>query len=196
MEYEPLNTYTAERIEKGSRFIGICTPCRTLEQFEGFYSDLKDHYQDASHIVYAYQIKSHQSLLTRFSDAGEPSGTAGKPVLNHLIGHSLINTALFVIRYFGGTKLGASGLIRAYGNSASDVLKECKVSEYIEYVDCTIEYSYAIKKTLDRLFSRHKILLQSTKYSDFLISEIKIPLKFVDIFKEEISSYGLNIKKD
>lgn len=118
VEYKTvLNYATAEYEEKKSRFIASIKPVATEEEAVEFINQLKAKYWDASHNVYAYCIGG-DNIVRRFSDDGEPSGTAGLPVLEVIKRMELQDLVVVVTRYFGGTLLGAAGLVRAYGKSA------------------------------------------------------------------------------
>lgn len=131
-----------EEIIKKSRFIGIIQPCQSESEVLRLLKNLHEQHPNASHIVYAYRIQSPDGLLCRFHDAGEPSGTAGKPIFQHLEGKQLIDLILVVIRYFGGIKLGAGGLTRAYGNVARQVIENAEIADYIEKVTLQLVLDY------------------------------------------------------
>lgn len=117
-QYKTVSCFaTAELEEKKSRFIASVKPVSSEEEAIGFINELKTKYWDASHNVYSYYIGGN-NIIQRFSDDGEPSGTAGLPVLEVIKKAGLQDVAVVVTRYFGGTLLGAAGLIRAYGKSA------------------------------------------------------------------------------
>ena len=111
----------AEIVEKKSRFIATVRPVKTEEEAKAFIEERKKKYWNATHNVFAYQI-GERNELQRFSDDGEPQGTAGMPVLSVLKGEDIKDTAIVVTRYFGGTLLGTGGLVRAYGHSAKEGL--------------------------------------------------------------------------
>lgn len=106
----------AEMIEKKSRFLGHCRPVKTEAEALGFIAEIRSRHPQATHNVYAYLLRENN--LMRYSDDGEPSGTAGVPVLEVLRKENLTDVAVVVTRYFGGVLLGAGGLVRAYGKSA------------------------------------------------------------------------------
>ena len=118
---------TAEIVEKKSRFIATCKPVTTEEDAVVFIESVKKQYWDARHNCSAFVIGS-KGELTRCSDDGEPSGTAGRPMLEILLGEGIRNIAVVVTRYFGGTLLGTGGLVRAYSDAVREGLKECKMS--------------------------------------------------------------------
>lgn len=107
---------SAEMIEKKSRFIGHCRPVQTEEEALDFINQVKSRHREATHNVYAYILRENN--IMRYSDDGEPGGTAGMPTLEVLRKEGLTDVVVVVTRYFGGTLLGAGGLVRAYGKSA------------------------------------------------------------------------------
>jgi len=122
-------TITAEKesesVIKGSRFIGIASPVHDEGDLRSFISDVMRRYPEATHYCYG-AVYGGSDLTERSSDNGEPSGTAGRPILNVIRQSSLSDTAVVVVRYFGGTLLGTGGLVHAYTSSASDVLTLCE----------------------------------------------------------------------
>lgn len=110
----------AEFVEKKSRFIGSCRPVKTEEEALGFIREMKSKYWDASHNVYAYVLR--ENGVQRFSDDGEPQGTAGIPVIETLKKAGVVDAVVVATRYFGGILLGGGGLIRAYSHTASIAL--------------------------------------------------------------------------
>lgn len=121
MEYITVRQENADEfVEKKSRFIGACKPVRTEEEALEFIARKKSQYWDASHNVYAYILR--ESGVQRFSDDGEPQGTAGIPVLDTLKKSGVVDAVVVATRYFGGVLLGGGGLIRAYSHTASIAL--------------------------------------------------------------------------
>lgn len=116
--------------EKKSRFIATMMPVKTQEEVDGFLGELRKTYWNATHNCFAYQI-GERNEIQRFSDDGEPQGTAGKPILDVLKGEELRDTAIVVTRYFGGTLLGTGGLVRAYGRSAKEGVLAAGILECI-----------------------------------------------------------------
>lgn len=115
----------AEFTEKRSRFIGCAKPVKTEEEAVAFINSVKSKNWNATHNVYAYSIREGQ--VKRYSDDGEPQGTAGIPVLDVLVKSGVVDTAVVVTRYFGGILLGAGGLVRAYSHGASIALERAGV---------------------------------------------------------------------
>ena len=138
---------TSEIIINKSRFITILTNINDIDKVKEKLEEIKKKYKDATHYCYAYIINNHEKC----SDNGEPSGTAGMPILNVLKQNDLTNILCVVIRYFGGIKLGAGGLIRAYSTSASEALNKAIITNIVNGYNITIEFSYDNLKQIDYL---------------------------------------------
>ena len=143
-----------EDIIKKSRFIGVIIPCADEAEVLHQLKRLHDEHPNASHIAYAYRIKTDQGLIYRFHDAGEPTGTAGKPIFQHIDGKELVNLLIAVIRYFGGVKLGAGGLTRAYGNTAKQAIDATEIGAYIEWVNISLTLDYRQMQPLEYLLKK------------------------------------------
>lgn len=133
---------------KGSVFIAYAVRAETPEQALEFLRDIAARYADASHLCWAYRIGAHY----RFSDAGEPSGTAGQPIYRAIEGQGLDQVVVGVVRYFGGTKLGAGGLVRAYGGVAAEALRKAEKRQEFPQQDVEIRVPF------DRLGSLYHVL--------------------------------------
>lgn len=131
----------AQIVEKKSRFIATIRPCETEEEAVAFIDEMKKKYWDARHNCSAFVI-GKQGELTRSSDDGEPSGTAGRPMLEVLLGSGIRNVCVVVTRYFGGVLLGTGGLVRAYSQAVKEGLGACEVGRLIEGVELTIATDY------------------------------------------------------
>ncbi len=158
-----VNTPTIiEETIKKSRFIGFIYPCMSAADALATLDALRIQHAAANHIVFAYRIKTEKGIICRFHDAGEPSGTAGKPVYKYVEGHDLINVLIVVVRYFGGIKLGAGGLTRAYGGTAKLVIAAADIAPYIEKVTLqfTLDYhqlqpfEYHVQKLSGKIMSK------------------------------------------
>ncbi|MCX6129018.1 MAG: IMPACT family protein [Proteobacteria bacterium] len=187
-----LQPYRAELIERHSRFIGIGYPCHSLDDFKQRKAELETEFPDASHITFAYKFFHNEQLIQRFSDAGEPSGTAGKPIFMHIEGHKLINLCLFVVRYFGGTKLGAGGLVRAYGNTAKQWIGGAPLAEFIEMVDLTIRLPYSEQNRLEYQVRKSKATITHRDFADILSCIVHLPLEEKDAFLKNLEPYLLD----
>lgn len=136
--------------EKGSKFIGYSFPASTVEEAMEHVNDLKTKYHDARHYCFAYRINPTQPQV-RANDDGEPSNSAGMPIYNQILSADLWNVIVVVVRYFGGTKLGVSGLINAYKEGAAEALNNVDIkTEYLtEQVE--IEFPYPLMNDVMRL---------------------------------------------
>ena len=130
-----------EIVEKKSRFIATVRPVASEEEALAFIEEMKKKYWDARHNCSAFVIGRNQELM-RFSDDGEPQGTAGKPMLDVLLGEGLHNTAVVVTRYFGGTLLGTGGLVRAYSGAVQEGLRHAVTAEQCYGIRLSIETDY------------------------------------------------------
>ena len=131
-------------ILKQSKFISYIRNCSSISDFRSWLSQIKKDYYDASHARWAYRMQCDFELFQHSSDAGEPSGTAGAPILKVLKQNNLIQCGLIVVRYFGGTKLGRKGLIDAYSNAAVNVINNSNLMKWVNtkryIITCPIKY--------------------------------------------------------
>ena len=130
-----------EVVEKKSRFIGQVIPIESEEEAIEKIESLKKEYWDARHNCYAFVVGANNEVQ-RFSDDGEPQGTAGKPILEVLLNKNVHNTLILVTRYFGGTLLGTGGLIRAYGQAAIEGLKDAEIMKVSDGVSFELSVDY------------------------------------------------------
>ncbi|NMB95121.1 MAG: YigZ family protein [Clostridiaceae bacterium] len=187
MQYRTvLKDATAEIEEKKSRFIANVKPVTSEEEAVEFINNLKAKYWDASHNVYAYFI-SGESIIQRFSDDGEPSGTAGIPVLEVIKRMELQDLVVVVTRYFGGILLGAAGLVRAYSKSASLGIEAAGIitKKLCQLVNIIIDYS-----TLGKI--QNKIInmgytIKSIRYTQDVEIDVLVPVKDVEMFIESVN---------
>ena len=133
MKYKTITSPTQSKITiKGSKFLGFAYPVDTIEEVESKLHNIRKKYYDATHHCYAWQLESGIDMTFRYNDDGEPSGTAGKPLYGVIQRLDITNVLVISVRYFGGTKLGTGGLIKAYGQSASDTLNEAKIKTVVK----------------------------------------------------------------
>lgn len=169
-------------IEK-SRFVTYLKPVFNEEEYKEYLKEIKKRHYDATHVCLALMLNN----IKRSSDDGEPAGTAGNPMLNVLEKQGLNNTCALVVRYFGGTKLGAGGLIRAYSNSVSEALKKATLVEDIKYPLYELQVSYELANKLDNLL-RNNTLKLDKEYGEevkisFVLKEENFMDKIVEITK-------------
>lgn len=145
-----LQTGEAEQTINKSRFIALAEYCDSERAVAMALRKLAGAHQGAHHLAYAFRIKTADGVVQRFSDAGEPSGTAGKPILQFIEGRDLINVCVGVIRYYGGVNLGTGGLARAYGGTAKMALDRACVGPYVEMQQMRLVVDYARFEPLAR----------------------------------------------
>ncbi len=175
----------AEIVEKKSRFIATVRPVKTEEEARAFLEELKKKYWDATHNVFAYQI-GERNEIQRFSDDGEPQGTAGMPVLNVLKGEDVKDTAIVVTRYFGGTLLGTGGLVRAYGKAAKEGLLAAGIAELVLYsrYRVMVDYTDSGKVQYEILQDGH--VLYDTVYTDKVEFVVLVESESSDAFEKKM----------
>lgn len=161
------NEVINEIVINKSRFITIITNISNQNEIKSKIHDYKKIYKDATHYCTAYIINGHEKC----DDDGEPSGTAGLPMLNVLKNNNLTNVLCIVIRYFGGIKLGAGGLVRAYSKSVSEAIKKTSLASLTEGYDIEIEFNYDNIKQIDYLLSNLDIIKE---FNNTIIYKFKI----------------------
>lgn len=178
--------YTIE-IKKSS-FITYLYPIFTVEDFEELYQQLKKEHYKANHLCYAY-ILGNDSMIQRMSDDGEPSGTAGVPMLEILKRRELTNILAVTVRYFGGIKLGASGLIRAYSNSVSEALNHAELIQNIDQQLIDIEMHYAQNDSFTYFIQNtdSNITVLDTQYTDKVTYILALHIEEVAKIQEQIT---------
>lgn len=164
----------AEYVIKKSKFIARAVHITTEEEAQAYLRDGKKQYWDARHNCYAYQLGMNFEKQ-KSSDDGEPSGTAGKPILEVLKNKGITNTLIVVTRYFGGIKLGTGGLIRAYGTAAVAALDNAIIEDYI---DCRILYlqtDYSFLSATERLLPDFEAVITKRDFADFVGLTVEVP---------------------
>jgi uncharacterized YigZ family protein len=142
--------------EKGSKFLAFAFAVETEEEAKIRVDELKDRYHDARHHCYAYMFGVEMDVY-RMNDDGEPSSTAGKPILGQIRSHNLTNILVVVVRYFGGTLLGTSGLIRAYKSATADALKNAKIIKQTVQVLYQLQFGYDLMSQVEKLLHEWNI---------------------------------------
>ena len=167
MSLRPYTTIAApaqdEFVERRSRFIGHIAPVTTEEEAMAFLKGLRDKHYDARHNVFAFVLRDGRS---RFSDDGEPSGTAGMPILHVISAKKLCDTLITVTRYFGGILLGAGGLVRAYSRSASEAIEAAGIADIAPFTEFSMEYGYDLHSQMERA-----VLLSGAEITDRQFTE-------------------------
>jgi uncharacterized YigZ family protein len=149
--------------EKGSRFISFAIPLKSADEVKSHLDEYKRKYHDARHHCYAYVLGPDRKVW-RVNDDGEPSGTAGKPIMGQINSFGLTNILIIVIRYFGGTLLGTSGLINAYRSSAMDAIERSKIIEQTVNVYYKIEFPYSILNKVMKHIKEEDLIQKSQDF--------------------------------
>lgn len=136
-----LNESTGIYKEKGSKFLSFALPVRDEEEVKEIINQYKKQYYDARHVCYAYMLGAEREVF-RVNDDGEPSGTAGRPILGQINSRNLTNVLVIVVRYFGGVLLGTGGLVTAYKEAASDALNQAEITEKTVDIIIDVEFEY------------------------------------------------------
>lgn len=175
-----------EIVEKKSRFIATVRPVEDEEEAAAFIEEMKKKYWDARHNCSAFIVGTRQPV-TRSSDDGEPSGTAGKPMLEVLLGEGLCNAAVVVTRYFGGTLLGTGGLIRAYSQAVREALRSCEIVTRRYGQKLTVQTDYSASGKVQYFLGELGISPIAVEYTDVVTTELIVPVSETDRFKKKIT---------
>ena len=183
-EYRTVKEFNSdEYIVKRSRFIGYAKPVTNIQEANDFISEIKSKHWDATHNVYAYIIR--ETGVKRYSDDGEPQGTAGIPVLDVLEKSGVTDCAVVVTRYFGGIMLGAGGLVRAYSHSASIAVAAGGIVTRAMCARLKVTCDYYFYGKLSSLVPENGGIIEDTIFEDNVTLVFRLPLELVD---------GLNAK--
>lgn len=182
----------AEQTINKSKFLAWAAGCQTEQEVSAFLRAIASQHQQASHLAFAFRIKTASGIVLRFSDAGEPSGTAGKPILQMLEGRDLINVCVAVIRYYGGVNLGKGGLARAYGGTAKLALEATTQRPYVEMQQITLTIEYNRLDELTKAVSQINGEVIDKAFDEKVRITVSLPLAeeraFINRFKNEYVS--------
>lgn len=171
-------------IEKKSKFIGYAKPVKTQEDALEFISKIKSKHWDATHNVYAYVLRENN--IQRYSDDGEPSGTAGVPVLDVMLKESLVDVCVVATRYFGGTLLGAGGLVRAYSHTSKIALEAAGIITMAQCSVMSAEVDYSFYDRLNILLSDFSAVILDTSFSDKVCVEFSVKENIADLLNAKL----------
>lgn len=175
-----------EIIEKKSRFIATVLPVTMKEEAIDFINQMKKKYWDATHNCSAFVI-GNQNEIQGCSDDGEPSGTAGRPMLDVLLGEEIHNVAVVVTRYFGGTLLGTGGLVRAYQKAVKEGLLESKIIKQKAGVKISIKTDYNGVGKIQYALGQREIPIINSEYTETVILEVIVPREQIKSIKDLIT---------
>jgi uncharacterized YigZ family protein len=151
--------------EKGSIFIALAHPVRSASDIKTILKETRKEYHSARHHCYAYMLGQKRDTW-RTNDDGEPSGTAGKPILGQINSHGLTNVLIVVVRYFGGRLLGTGGLINAYRSAADDALKNGEITEMKVHDFFRLEFGYPVMKDVMKIIKEHDLLTTDQNFGE------------------------------
>ena len=184
------NRYSEEYIVNKSRFIGYSAPVTTQEQAVEFVNEIRKRHPDATHNVYAYMIRTPE--YSRYSDDGEPQGTAGMPVLDVIKKNGLTDICIVVTRYFGGILLGAGGLVRAYSHSAKIAATGAGIITMSPCSVLKVVCDYCFYGRLVTLVPEFGGITENTEFTENVTLIFRLPAKNEEAFVKELTeeSFG------
>lgn len=172
-------------VEKKSKFIATVRPVLSDEEAQGFLTEMRSKYSDATHNVYAYVIDENN--IFRYSDDGEPNGTAGMPVLDTIRKEGLVDVAVVVTRYFGGTLLGTGGLVHAYGAAAREGLLAAGMVTRILCDIVSVNVDYTAVGKMQYMISEGGYILEDTLYDNEVTFKVCLKKEQVDKFIADVT---------
>ena len=172
--------------EKRSKFLAFAHPVETIDEIKDLLTDYKKKYYDARHVCYAYML-GPERIDFRANDDGEPSSTAGKPILGQINSRELTNILVVVIRYFGGVKLGTSGLIVAYREAAAEALSAAAVIEKTIEETVTFTFPYVMMNSVMRVVKELNPRIVEQKYDETCIITLAIKRSMAPMLEERLN---------
>lgn len=177
---------TGEIVEKKSRFIGYVRHVESEEEADAFITEIKKKHYDARHNCYAYVIGAEQSVV-RFSDDGEPGGTAGKPILEVLLGEGLSDVCIVVTRYFGGTLLGTGGLVRAYTDAAKAGIAGTEVVRRRKVIPLRITADYTDLGKIQHILATAEVPVTDSDYGEKVMLSAEVCVDDMERMEKELT---------
>lgn len=186
---------SAEIVEKKSKFIANIFYVQNEQEAEEKISEIRKKYYDARHNCYAYSIIENNTVLNRASDDGEPSGTAGMPMLNILIKKELVNVLVVVTRYFGGILLGTGGLVKAYSEATISAIEKASFSKIERGIELEVVLDYPDFEKFQYYVKKNNFKITNAKYKEKIICKIELTNDEKDNFINLIENDTLKIQK-
>ena len=186
--YKTLLTRASDEfIINKSRFIGYGAPAASEEEALGFLADVRSAHKDASHHCYAYIIGANMGVM-RYSDDGEPGGTAGMPIIEVMKARQITNTCVVVVRYFGGVLLGAGGLTRAYSQGAATAINAAGVGEVSPTRRYLMEVPYPMLGRVEYLLKSLPVIVEDKQFSDAIVMTLIVRARDDEAFLSAVTS--------
>lgn len=185
----------ARYVEKMSRFLAFAIPVRDSEEARRIVKDYQNKYHDARHVCWAYMIGPERTEW-QLNDNGEPSGTAGKPIIGQINSRELTDVLVIVVRYFGGIKLGTSGLIAAYKEAASEALDDAGKKECTRTADLSISFSYAAADGVMRIVKRGEVDILEKQFDNLCSLRVRVSLALLNEIMGRLQALdGVSVEK-
>lgn len=178
--------------ERSSKFLAFIYPVRNEEEIREALEPLRKRFYDATHHCYAWRLGPHGEQF-RANDDGEPSGTAGKPILGQLLSHELTDCLLVVVRYFGGTKLGVPGLIAAYKESAAEAIAAARIVERTVDRTVRVDFPYVAMNDIMRAIKELQPEIRRQEFDNLCTMELSIRESLADRLVEKLRKAGGSI---
>ncbi len=177
--------YTVTVEIKKSKFIAYLFP---YENFNEVMNKLRSEHTKARHFVYAYRyLNEFDQIVENSSDDGEPKGTSGKPSLAVLAGINIINSGVIIVRYFGGTKLGTGGLVRAYGDAVNEVLQIAHLYEYKKLIEKKLIFEYSYLSKVEYILNKYDIITRDKNFEENVIFIVEGSEEQFDLLEQEVN---------
>lgn len=189
-----LKEETAEIVEKKSKFIANIIPVESVEEAERQIKEIKKKYHDARHNCIAYRVIETEQVIEKASDNGEPSGTAGGPMLNILQKNDLCNLIVIVTRYFGGILLGTGGLVRAYSEATQKAIEKSIKITKVKGIQIKVELDYSNLESFKYYCKNNEINIEKIDYFENVVLNVEMEENRKSTFLEDIETKILNIQ--
>ena len=191
----PIKNQKSTYNQLNSKFYSFLYKVTSIDEVKFYLKALKENFPDASHICYAYRLFDGFTILNDINtsdfsaDSGEPRGSAGPPILKILKKFKLVNSSIFVVRYFGGKKLGIPGLIEAYSKSSQLVIDSQNMKKWFPTVDIKLYYPYSIENKINSLFSTFNIKIKKQEFKESIYSVIQLNQLKMNDFIDKIGNF-------
>lgn len=172
--------------EKMSKFISFAMPVTSEEEAKVKIDEYRNRYHDARHVCWGYRLGA-DGVLCRSSDNGEPSGTAGKPIIGQCLSNGITDVLIIVVRYFGGIKLGTGGLIVAYREAAASAISSNEIVERAVEKDVTVEFDYISMDSVMRLIKDEFVTVKERHFDNRCRITLSVQLAYADAFMAALS---------
>jgi len=181
--------------EKGSKFLSFAIPVKNVVEIKSILDIYRKKYYDARHVCYAYMLGADRSEF-RANDDGEPSGTAGRPILGQINSSELTDILVIVVRYFGGILLGTSGLITAYKEAAADAIGQANIVEITVKNELNIRFEYPLLNDVMRIIKEYDVQIVNQQFEEQCSIKISVPKKVTELISIKLEHiFGVNVEK-